>query len=236
MISDKPPADAATVSFTATFFKDTDGTLKFRTENAKDASRPAADLSGRDDLRRRGCTSSATSIRVGDAPFPFVQYNPTGKDGYADRTRKPWRDYHGDWLFNEATKKLTIRRRTKSFEIECASCHFTGYTLTPTVGGEFVAGAVNDPNGEADIDGDGVPNELNLGCEELPRPRLRAREARRERARRPPSSTRRKLADRAGHGHLQPVPQPAPGQPEERPAGEQGEPDADPGASAATST
>jgi predicted CXXCH cytochrome family protein len=28
-----------------------------------------------------------------------------------------------------------------------------------------VAGAVNDPNGEADIDGDGVPNELNIGCE-----------------------------------------------------------------------
>ena len=24
---------------------------------------------------------------------------------------------------------------------------------------------MNDPNGEADIDGDGVPNELNLGCE-----------------------------------------------------------------------
>ena len=25
----------------------------------------------------------------------------------ADRTRKPWRDYHGDWLFSEATGKLT---------------------------------------------------------------------------------------------------------------------------------
>ena len=31
--------------------------------------------------------------------------------------------------------------------------------------GDFVAGAVNDPNGEADIDGDGIPNELNIGCE-----------------------------------------------------------------------
>jgi predicted CXXCH cytochrome family protein len=28
-----------------------------------------------------------------------------------------------------------------------------------------VAGAVNDPNGEMDIDGDGVANELNIGCE-----------------------------------------------------------------------
>jgi len=33
------------------------------------------------------------------------------------------------------------------------------------VEGSFVAGAVNDPNGELDIDGDGVPNELNMGCE-----------------------------------------------------------------------
>lgn len=31
--------------------------------------------------------------------------------------------------------------------------------------GEYIAGAVNDPNGEFDIDGDGTPNELNIGCE-----------------------------------------------------------------------
>jgi predicted CXXCH cytochrome family protein len=33
------------------------------------------------------------------------------------------------------------------------------------VGGDFLPGAANDPAGEADIDGDGVPNELNIGCE-----------------------------------------------------------------------
>ena len=93
------------------------------------------------------------------------RYNTEGKDAWADRTRKPWRDYHGDWLFNEASGKLVDPPKTKSFEIQCASCHYTGYTLTPTVGGGFVAGAANDPGGEADIDGDGVPNELNVGCE-----------------------------------------------------------------------
>ncbi len=40
-ISDKEPADPASVSFTATFYKDADGKLKFRTENAKDTSDPA---------------------------------------------------------------------------------------------------------------------------------------------------------------------------------------------------
>jgi len=94
-----------------------------------------------------------------------VQFNPNGNDSYADRGRKPWRDYHGDWLFDETKKKLVDPPKTKSFEIQCAACHYNGYTLTPTVGGEFIAGAANDPNGEADIDGDGMPNELNLGCE-----------------------------------------------------------------------
>jgi hypothetical protein len=36
-------------------------------------------------------------------------------------------------------------------------------SFTATVDGGFVAGAANDPRGEADIDG--TPNELNVGCE-----------------------------------------------------------------------
>ena len=164
LISEKPPADPATVSFTATFFKDADGTLKFRTENTKDPSDtprtyPVEMTYG------GGLYKQRYLFRAGNALFPFVQYNTEGQEAYADRTRKPWRDYHADWLFNETTRKLTDPPKKKSFDIECASCHFTGYTLTPTVAGDFVAGAVNDPNGEADIDGDGVPNELNIGCE-----------------------------------------------------------------------
>ncbi len=164
LVSDKAPADMKTVSFTATFFTDKDGSLKLRTENARDPSDkarvyPVAMTYG------GGVYKQRYLIRVGNATYPFLQYNTEGKDARADRTRKPWRDYHGDWLFNETTKKLIDPPKSKSFEIQCASCHFTGYTLTPTVEGSFVAGAVNDPNGELDIDGDGVPNELNIGCE-----------------------------------------------------------------------
>lgn len=163
-VSDKPPADMATVSFTATFFTDTDGSLKLRTENLRDAADPprvypVERTYGGPVYKQRYL------IRVGDSTYPFLQYNTEGQDSWGDRTRKPWRDYHGDWLFNEATNKLIDPPKTKSFEIQCASCHYTGYTLTPTVEGGFVAGAANDPNGEADIDGDGTPNELNIGCE-----------------------------------------------------------------------
>ena len=164
VMSDKAPADAASVSFTATFYKDKDGTLKFRTENARDSS-DAPRTYTVEMTYGGGLYKQRYLYRVGDSTYPFVQYNPAGDEAFADRTRKPWRDYHGDWLFNETTKKLTDPPAKKSFEIECASCHFNGYSLTPTVAGGFVAGAANDPNGEADIDGDGVPNELNIGCE-----------------------------------------------------------------------
>jgi predicted CXXCH cytochrome family protein len=162
-ISEKAPADPATVSFTATFFKDADGKLKFKTENAKDPADPPRTYTV-EMTYGGGLYKQRYLYKVGDHLFPFVQYNPTGDESF-DRTRKPWRDYHADWLFNEETKKLTDPPKKKAFEVECASCHYTGYTLTPTAGGDLVAGAVNDPNGELDIDGDGVPNELNVGCE-----------------------------------------------------------------------
>ncbi len=163
-VSTSAPADMATVSLTATFFTDTDGKLKLKTENVRDPSDtprvyPVEMTYGGAVYKQRYL------LRVGDSTYPFLQYNPEGKDAFADRTRKPWRDYHADWLFSEATGKLIDPPKKKSFENECASCHYTGYTLTPTVGGVFIAGAANDPQGEADIDGDGVPNELNVGCE-----------------------------------------------------------------------
>jgi len=163
-VSETAPADAASVDFTATFFKDVDGKLRFRTKNAKDTTDPDRTYTV-EMTYGGGVYKQRYLFRFGDQLFPFLQYNTNGKDEFKDRTRKPWRDYHGDWLFNAATRKLADPPKGKSFEKECASCHYTGYSLTPTVTGDFVAGAVNDPNGEADIDGDGVPNELNTGCE-----------------------------------------------------------------------
>ncbi len=164
LVSEKKPDDASTLSFSATFFKDGDGKLKFRTTNARDSADPERTYTV-EMTYGGGVYKQRYLYRVGDFLYPFLQYNTAGKDEYKDRTRKTWRDYHADWLFNESTKKLVDPPKQKSFEKECASCHFTGYSLTPTVGGSFVAGAANDPNGEVDIDGDGVPNELNIGCE-----------------------------------------------------------------------
>lgn len=163
-VSEEAPADLASLSFTATFFRDPDGTLKFRTENRDDPADPPRTYTV-EMTYGGGLYKQRYLYRAEGGLFPFLQFNSEGSWDYPDRTRKPWRDYHADWLYDEAAGKLTDPPQMKSFEIECASCHFNGYSLTPTVAGGFIAGAANDPNGEADIDGDGVPNELNIGCE-----------------------------------------------------------------------
>jgi predicted CXXCH cytochrome family protein len=104
-------------------------------------------------------------LSIGKNLYPFLQFNSFGDDAFANRTRKAFRDYHADWFYNEEEKKLKDPPVAKSFEKECAACHYTGYSLTKLESGEYIAGAVNDPNGEFDIDGDGTPNELNIGCE-----------------------------------------------------------------------
>lgn len=164
LISDKAPADPSKVSFTATFFKDADGTLKFRTENVRDPGDPPR-VYPVELTYGGGVFKQRYLFRVGANLFPFVQYNIHGDDAHADRARKPWRDYHGDWLYNEETAKLGNPPQAKAFDRECASCHYNGYTLAKNAAGDYLAGAANDPGGEMDIDGDGVPNELNMGCE-----------------------------------------------------------------------
>jgi hypothetical protein len=163
-ISDKAPADPATVSFTATFAKDADGKLKFTTENARDPSDPPRTYPV-EMTYGGGVYKQRYLFRVGANLFPFVQYNTKGDNAYGDRSRKQWRDYHADWLFNEETAKLADPKPAKSFDSQCASCHYNGYTLTKSANGDLIAGSANDPDGEMDIDGDGTPNELNMGCE-----------------------------------------------------------------------
>ncbi len=163
-ISTKAPADAASVSFTASFFKDKDGTLKFRAENVKNPQDPAR-VYPVEMTYGGGVYKQRYLVRVGANLFPFVQFNQNGDDAYADRSRKQWRDYHADWFYNETTKLLADPPQAKSFDKECASCHANGYTLTKTAAGDYKAGASNDRNGEIDIDGDGKPNEINMGCE-----------------------------------------------------------------------
>lgn len=57
--------------------------------------------------------------------------------------------------------------KNKSFDLNCAGCHFTGNTLARDAGGLYHADALNPlaGGGIIDYDGDGVKDEMVIGCE-----------------------------------------------------------------------
>ncbi len=112
--------------------------------------------------------------------YPFLQYqafneaNSKGNKSYYDRGRTVFRDYHMDWWFGKgadgtmgtADDVLTLPKTSKTFEGNCAGCHFNGHRQWKDAGtGEVLADAVDDPAGAFDIDGDGSLDEINIGCE-----------------------------------------------------------------------
>jgi hypothetical protein len=100
-----------------------------------------------------------------------LQYNARGDDASADRTKKIWRDYHLDWWVasidtTAGAETMTLKSKpaaNKSVDVQCAPCHFNGYSLT-TIDGYYQATGVADPGGETHP-ATGVKQELNLGCE-----------------------------------------------------------------------
>jgi len=105
--------------------------------------------------------------------YPILQYQPDGDDSRFDRTRKQFRDYHFDFFWdNNGTEGLgtddVIKDPSvsKNINLNCLGCHITGYTQQlDGVTGEVLCDGVEDPSGEYDIDGDGLINDLNIGCE-----------------------------------------------------------------------
>jgi len=94
-----------------------------------------------------------------------LQFNAAGSDSSSDRTRKVWRDYHLDQWWNTADNTFkTTPAASNSFDIQCAPCHYNGYSVTKNAGGEYVATGVSDSNGEVHPVS-GTKQELNIGCE-----------------------------------------------------------------------
>lgn len=105
--------------------------------------------------------------------YPVLQYQHEGDDARYDRTRRVFRDYHLNFYWNDggtpsdpADDLIQAPDITKNIQRNCLGCHATGYTqYTDATTNEILCDAVEDPNGEYDIDGDGFINDLNTGCE-----------------------------------------------------------------------
>jgi hypothetical protein len=81
----------------------------------------------------------------------------------------PWVAYNaGNWPGAPTTDggPTMTPAKTRSFDLNCAGCHFTGTTLGVDAQGNFRADAVDDPNGVLDYDGDGTRDEITQGCED----------------------------------------------------------------------
>jgi predicted CXXCH cytochrome family protein len=96
-----------------------------------------------------------------------LQFQNEGSEAYADRGRKVWRDYHGDWWYDESTTSFKSAIPKNSFEKNCASCHATSTRLTGSDATNWkLENLISDPTwGDFDYDGDGIRDEMNIGCE-----------------------------------------------------------------------
>lgn len=108
-----------------------------------------------------------------NALYPVLQFQSAGDEDKYDRTRKVYRDYHLDFFWNNngttgvgTDDLLKAPAASKNISLNCVGCHASGFTQSlDGVTGEVVCDSVEDVNGEYDIDGDGLLNDLNIGCE-----------------------------------------------------------------------
>ncbi|HEU4727828.1 MAG TPA: cytochrome c3 family protein [Kofleriaceae bacterium] len=67
--------------------------------------------------------------------FPPVQLQPGGTTDLPlgdDRTRWPWLDVRAADYWNTTTKMFKVPVLTQSFDAQCSSCHFTGFSIDPS--------------------------------------------------------------------------------------------------------
>ena len=105
--------------------------------------------------------------------YPILQFQEEGDEEKWDRTRRQFRDYHLDFIWDDrGTPQDETDDLLKDPSIDhtitrnCMACHAADYTqFTDAVTGEVLCDTLEDPFGEYDIDGDTKLNDLNIGCE-----------------------------------------------------------------------
>ncbi len=162
-----------TVAFTVTVQRGIGGDLEMLFHNVQNGTDPdrvyRVDLVyGGGVMKQRYMTRLANGFGWFHAMLP-LQFQNEGLDGAPyGRTSKVWRDYNGYKWYDEATDTFKEPVAKDSFEKNCVSCHAVGAQVTGSDTTVWTASLVEDRfyrSGDVDVDGDGVAEELNLGCE-----------------------------------------------------------------------
>jgi hypothetical protein len=122
--------------------------------------------------------------RLTPASGPFhamlpLQFQHDGVESYG-RTSRVWRDYNGYKWYDEATDTFKEPAARDSFEKNCLSCHAAGSRITGSDATTWSATLVEDRffnSGDFDFNGNGVADEMNVGCESCHGPGSRHWEA-----------------------------------------------------------
>jgi hypothetical protein len=98
--------------------------------------------------------------------YPVLQQQTEGAENRFDRTRRIFRDHHLGRFWNNAAQTLVDPPTTGNFDSSCVACHATGLSrFQDPMTNEWLSDAVDDVAGEYDLNHDGTPDEINVGCE-----------------------------------------------------------------------
>jgi hypothetical protein len=107
--------------------------------------------------------------------YTVLRYNMTGRDNRLNRTRRVWHDYKfylwwssgADDQYGTLDDVLAAPPvNENALQTMCAGCHLTGWErYEDPATGQLLVRAVDDPNGELNIDDDPAMDEVNIGCE-----------------------------------------------------------------------
>lgn len=149
------------------------GNYEMVLHNVADAADPNQDKVLRVDsvygggvLKQRYLTKQVNASGFFYSVMPLQFQNEGSEAPLYGRTSKVWRDYNAYKWFNATTKRIQAPAPKDSFEKNCISCHANGTQVTGSDATVWTASTITDPMwGDWDYDGDGMAEEMNLGCE-----------------------------------------------------------------------
>jgi len=161
------------VVFTVTVAEDLAGNLQLTLTNVANPADPQRTypvdiVYGGGVNKQRYMTTLTNSFGQYHVMLPIQFQHDGSEDPIYGRTSKVWRDYHGDFWYDRTTNTFMEPPVKRSFEKNCASCHAHSAKLSGSDATTWSLDTVEDRfynSGDFDFDGNGVAEEMNVGCE-----------------------------------------------------------------------